>query len=386
MMDEICRECITCDGGCGRTDPSNKCARCHLTYYCSKKCQKKHWKEHREDCRDVNGMWRLAFPTACTTPQEATNTDCAICLSETIVNPLVLDCRHAFCFSCLSKYQERTSKYRHRFQCPLCRNPNAQDAPLDHIVLLVSRAHKMEPGWEEEREHRFQEALDLLAKAMESDANDLRMLNLQAEILLLKGDPDQAVDVLHTLFVLNRQGAEYARVLTEKLDRHDELSFAGRDDEAEQLLKEIQVYNQTHDVTCTNEIEIQLLLAQAHEAKSDWDAAVDVYVGMSDFYGGPSKDVRQRELQRKLFMCISEAFYNTGDYDKAIDGGDSAIEMNRQFPGVHKYVALSHKRKGNLEEAQTVMNRAVLYETPWDDSNRQQNYDLWKDLVASTDS
>ena len=301
------------------------------------------------------------------------------------MDPLVLDCRHAFCFSCLSEYQELISNYDEQIDCPLCRNPNVPSAPLDHILLLASRADKKEPG--DEREHRFQEVLDLLSKAIiGSHANDHRMLYLQAKILLLKGDPDQAVDVLHTLFVLNRQGAEYARVLTEKLDRHDELSFAGRDDEAEQLLKEIQVYNQTHDVTCTNEIEIQLLLAQAHEAKSDWDAAVDVYVGMSDFYGGPSKDVRQRELQRKLFMCISEAFYNTGDYDKAIDGGDSAIEMNRQFPGVHKYVALSHKRKGNLEEAQTVMNRAVLYETPWDDSNRQQNYDLWKDLVASTDS
>ena len=81
MMDEICRECIPCDGSCGRTDPSNQCERCHLSYYCSKKCQKRHWKDHREDCRGVNGSRRRAFPTR-TIPLEGTNTDCAIFLAQ----------------------------------------------------------------------------------------------------------------------------------------------------------------------------------------------------------------------------------------------------------------------------------------------------------------
>ena len=335
----------------------------------------------RRRCRDVNEMRGLAFPTACTTPQEATNTDCAICLSETIVNPLVLDCRHAFCFSCLSEYQELMSKYRQQIQCPLCRNPNAQGATLDHILLLTSRADKKEPG--EEREHLFQEALDLLSKAMGSGAYDLRMLYSQAEILLLKGDPDQALTVLSTLADVNKQGEENARVITGKLDRARELQLAGREDEAGQLLDEIEVYQQTHSAIRTSDLGIQLLLAQAHEANLDWDAAVDVYKGMFKIL---SDDPSEAVQQRKLFMGISRGFYETGDYDKALAAGEGAIEMNRHFPGVHKYVALSHKQKGNLEEAQAVMNRAVLYETPWDDSNRQQNYDLWKELVASADS
>ena len=380
MMDDICRECITCDGGCGLTNPSNKCARCHLTYYCSKKCQRKHWKEeHREDCEDVNGMRRRAFPT-CTIPLEGTKTDCAICFRETIVDPLVLDCRHAFCFSCLSEYQERTSKYDKQIYCPLCRNPNAQGAPIAHVLLLATRADKKEPG--EEREHLFQEAMDLLPKAiLGSDATCLVAYSF-AEILLLKGDLRQAMTVLCSLIDANKRGEENASVIAAKLDRCRELKLAGREDEAKQLFLEVEG-NECPSHRRTREIEIQFLLAQAHEAQLNWDAALDVYKGMVVILSdGPPEEVQLR----KVFMGISRGFYETGEYDKAISAGETAIEMNRHFPGVHKYVALSHKQKGNLEEAHAVMNRAVLYETPWDDSNRQQNYDLWKELVASADS
>jgi hypothetical protein len=37
---------------------------------------------------------------------------------------------------------------------------------------------------------------------------------------------------------------------------------------------------------------------------------------------------------------------------------------------------------GNLEMARTMMNRAVLYETPWDDESRQEAYKLWIELMS----
>ena len=380
-MDEICRECIPCDGGCGRTDPSNKCERCHLSYYCSKKCQKKHWKDHREGCLGVDGIRRLAFPT-CTIPLEGTNTDCAICFSATAIDPLVLDCRHAFCVSCLSEYQELMCNYDEQIDCPLCRNPNVPSAPLDHILLLASRADKKEPG--DEREHRFQEVLDLLSKAIiGSHANDHRMLYLQAKILLLKGDPDQALLVLRTLIGWDEQGVEKAPVIMERFDRVLELKLAGREDEAKQLLDGIEGYQQILNVKRKRDMAVQLLIAEAHEANSDWDIAIDVYRGIFVIL---SNDTSALVQLRKAYMGMYRGYYETGEYDEAIAFGDAVLRCFRQFPGVHKYVALSHKQKGNLEEAQAVMNRAVLYETPWDDSNRQQNYDLWKELVASADS
>ena len=123
----------------------------------------------------------------------------------------------------------------------------------------------------EEREHLFQEASDLLSKSMGSDANDLPRLFSQAEILLLKGDPDQALAVLRTLTDLNKQGEEKARMVTGKMDRIRELRLAGRNNEAAQLLEETEGYRKTLNVARVSQhamdLEVQLLLAQAYEAK-----------------------------------------------------------------------------------------------------------------------
>jgi hypothetical protein len=53
---------------------------------------------------------------------------------------------------------------------------------------------------------------------------------------------------------------------------------------------------------------------------------------------------------------------------------EGAICTCRHFPGIHKYLALSYKDMGDRQMAMTMMNRAVLYETPWDDQNRQETY------------
>ena len=43
---------------------------------------------------------------------------CAICLEETITNPVILPCAHAFCFSCVGKYQY-SSNSKEKL-CPYC--------------------------------------------------------------------------------------------------------------------------------------------------------------------------------------------------------------------------------------------------------------------------
>jgi hypothetical protein len=66
-------------------------------------------------------------------------------------------------------------------------------------------------------------------------------------------------------------------------------------------------------------MEVQFLVAQAREAKSDWDTAVDVYKCM---YVVLSDDPSEAVQQRKLFMSISRGFYETREYDSAcyLDG------------------------------------------------------------------
>lgn len=54
-------DAVTCDAeGCNKTSPI---IRCHCTapvYYCSESCKRRHKREHREDCRDLDHFRRLA--------------------------------------------------------------------------------------------------------------------------------------------------------------------------------------------------------------------------------------------------------------------------------------------------------------------------------------
>ena len=58
-------------------------------------------------------------------------------------------------------------------------------------------------------------------------------------------------------------------------------------------------------------------------------------------------------------MGLPRCLYHNGEYEKAIQIGECAIEMNHHFPQVHKYVALSQKANGDMEAAIRTMARAV---------------------------
>ena len=57
------------------------------------------------------------------------------------------------------------------------------------------------------------------------------------------------------------------------------------------------------------------------------------------------------------------------------------MAMNRHFPGVHKLIAWPQRGQGDLEEARKTMSRAVVYEAPWDDKNRESNIALLEELL-----
>jgi len=132
-------------------------------------------------------------------------------------------------------------------------------------------------------------------------------------------------------------------------------------------------------------LETKLKLADAQQEMADWDAAKELYMsilrdmGDDHTYGG-------LKLQLKLWMGMTRIFFETGDYERAICGsGSMAIAMNRHYPGVHKYVALSEKASGDLTAAVRTANRAVVYETPWDPNNKAENQALLDGLVAERD-
>ena len=86
--------------------------------------------------------------------------------------------------------------------------------------------------------------------------------------------------------------------------------------------------------------------------------------------------------QRQCYMNMTKCYYNLQDYTRAIYAGELALHMNRHYAGVHEYVAKANKAKGNMEEAQRTMQRAVLYETPWDTDNIEKQLAMLEEITT----
>jgi len=119
----------------------------------------------------------------------------------------------------------------------------------------------------------------------------------------------------------------------------------------------------------------RLLQAYYWLMEKNWGGALEIYKSL--FMEAVDRSPPE---QRELTMGASRCFYEMGRHDDAIKLGDSAIRMNRHFPEVHKYVALSYWAKGDMDSAILTMTKAVLYETPWDDKNIKANKILLMDL------
>lgn len=119
----------------------------------------------------------------------------------------------------------------------------------------------------------------------------------------------------------------------------------------------------------------QLMLSAHYQNEERWEHALGIYKNIYDDL--PYQDPIS---QRKVLMGLSRCFYEIGNYEASIGLGEGILEMNRHFPGVHKYIALSQKALGQRDEARKSMMRAILYEAPWDDKNKAENEDFLNGL------
>ena len=162
----VSREHIECEA-CGKNSPQKCCARCHSYYYCSKKCQIAHWREHKPDCtylKDRREDWeKKEDATPSSNASDTIEGPCAICFEETVTNPVVLDCNHVFCFGCIGQYHYQTraedtedgDEYDAVWlsSCPCCRReiPNAVDQAFQRGRSYYRRAEKEADGSDKQK-------------------------------------------------------------------------------------------------------------------------------------------------------------------------------------------------------------------------------------------
>ncbi len=160
-IEQVPGECIPCDGGCGATDPEFACQGCLSFFYCSRDCQKKHWKFHKAQCKSVH-PWidELERATAGEDTEETPeprNPECIICMEEfvdmdfdnevTVMKP----CRHAFCNKCIIKWQRKPIPPPGKHVCPICRVqvPEVEEALIQRAricyYLMLQRASISDP-------------------------------------------------------------------------------------------------------------------------------------------------------------------------------------------------------------------------------------------------
>ena len=337
------REHVECDGpGCSETGPPKMCSRCHMTFYCGVACQRAHWRNgHREDCRDIN-FFREHF----------------------------------------AKSESKTEE--------VCENASGSGGKAEAALLYAARASRGDKS-AEERKHYSELALAELARINTTAVNlrdpseTAQALFTKTEVLLQLERPADALRALEELEAIDKQGRENKARIESLLDSLEALEIQGRTSEADRVAQQLAEMREAnmHTTRLPNcGFDLYIKMAECFEAMKEYRKAIDTYkfkiMDVID-YDDPDAMVTPPQ-QRMMFMGMSRCLYRLEKYDSAIHAGEAAVEMNRHFPQVHKYVALSQKATGDLRGAVQTMGRAVTYETPWDEANQNIVLEMYKEL------
>jgi hypothetical protein len=147
------------------------------------------------------------------------------------------------------------------------------------------------------------------------------------------------------------------------------------------ILSQMRGYAIATQLSGGRTVEKLLLQAESiHQADGEWERAIEIYqtILMMD---GDHRENATSSQWRQVWMGLSHCTYELGQYEKSIHSGTMAIEMNRHFPHIHKYVALSHLASGNRALAIKTLKHAVLYEAPWSDETVRLNKELLCELM-----
>lgn len=335
-----------------------------------------------------------------TEQDERKDTCCFICLSETLVDSYTIPkCGHSFCFTCLHYWQgvagksacksDSASQTKNR-TCPICRAeaPDLCKEVHETALLYGERASRRDRSGKERRkdsESALAELNKMGTEEMQDLSEKVAMLFTKSDILLQLDRPGEAFQALKEIEAIDRKSQKHAAKTKVLLDSLDTAAAENQTEQIGRITQQLEELkkNSVNTIKLANSgFDLYIKIAKCYEAMKDYEEAIETYnkITSAIYYDDPNADAGTPSQQRMLLMNMSRCFYHSGDYEYAIQLGKGAIEMNRHFPQVHKYVALSQKASGDLKGAVRTMGRAAMYETPWDDFNKNIVLEMYEEL------
>ena len=305
------------------------------------------WKQHKQICTMIKTRYDNWKEERSKTLPDGTALDtkegpCAICLEETITNPVNLPCGHAFCFSCVGKYQQTSES--EGVPCPYCRGeiPNVLEKASERGRLYVGRAYASSKGSEEQKKYAklaLAEMDSIYDLGNDEDDQEFYIVKLcrRAFMMTFAGQPEETI-----------------KITKEVLSLHE-------------MYPDVLDFNQKDNIM-TWQADAYLECGKLNDAKEGYRSLY-----MEHMLRGTTPHIYS-------VMNLCRVYYEMHDYQNALDKGNVTLKRFRHMPGIHKYVALSQKAKGDIEGAKKTMSRAILYEAHWNKGNLQQNKEILKEL------
>ena len=351
----IDRSHIRCDY-CGKPGPTKNCSRCLSCYYCNRQCQLNHWrKNHKQHCaflKDYHDSYKMKkrMGQEYLEEKEKGNSEepeeCAICLEE-IELPISLECGHVFCVQCLMQYQAVNNG---KGSCPNCRGDHVGADQIGsktagQMAVYVERAKRSDGV---EREVYVNLALQQIEAAYCLSSFEDH-LDPKDRLLI-----DTIVAKTTVLGELNMH--------REVIDTVD---------------KFMNICDTADDIEPDDVMDARLARARAYLNLEEWQTALDML--------RPLYEDCKKENQRYcsvILTKISRAHYELSNYHEAIIEGNNAVKGSRFRVGVHKYIALSHMKLGDITKAKKSITQGILHEGQWDEENRKENEEVLRMILA----
>eukprot|EP00984_Skeletonema_dohrnii_P015641 scaffold6781_cov78-Skeletonema_dohrnii-CCMP3373.AAC.1 len=266
-------------------------ANCKLVRYCSDKCQRDHWPQHKEECKKRVAELRDVVLFA--QPKSSHFGDCPICflplaINERSGNVLMSCCSKAICDGCWYANKIRELNASLKRKCPFCRHsvPVAKAEIDANIMKRVEANDTFTTGFEGIRrydEGDYGSAFEYLSKAARLGDVDshyqLSVMHLEGEVV--EKDEQMAVYHLEEAAIAGHPIARYNLGVIEWIN--------GREERAAKHY--IIAANQGHNHSVG---KLKKCYKEGSVSKEDFAAALRAHQAAVDAMKSPQRDAAEK--------------------------------------------------------------------------------------------